>query len=211
MFDQIRTLKAKQRSVEYRGKIWAIVKESFDLADQELTRDFMQHMGAVAVLAVNQNEEILTIHQYRHPVGANLVEIPAGLLDFAQESPLEAAKRELLEETGYTANDWSTLVDFCTSPGSSSEAVRIFLAKDLSFAGFDSSTLDAEETELEPKWVSLSELLSLIAEGKLSSPTASLAISSYVALKGVPLRDANTDWPIRDNLIATDRVFVQEN
>lgn len=209
MFDQIRPIAAISRSVEYSGKIWAIVKEKFNLGDHELVRDYLQHMGAVAILAVNEKDEVLTIHQYRHPVGANLLEIPAGLLDFPEESALEAAKRELLEETGYRAGTWFTLVDFCTSPGSSSEAVRIFLAKDLSFNGFDASTLDAEETELEPKWIPISDLIQLIAQGNLNSPTASLAISTYVALSGTDLRDAEAPWQMRENLIATKRVFIQ--
>ncbi len=209
MFDQIRNLNVSQRTVEYRGKIWAIIKETFILGNHELTRDYMQHMGAVAVLAVNENDEVLTIHQYRHPVGANLLEIPAGLLDFPEESPLAAAKRELLEETGYAANEWFTLCDFCTSPGSSSEAVRIFLARDLVFNGFDASSLDAEETELEPTWMDISKLLELISKGLLSSPTAALAIATYISLKNTKLRPADADWPMRDNLIETNRVFKQ--
>jgi 8-oxo-dGDP phosphatase len=209
MFDQIRNLNVSQRTVEYRGKIWAIIKETFILGNHELTRDYMQHMGAVAVLAVNENDEVLTIHQYRHPVGANLLEIPAGLLDFPEESPLAAAKRELLEETGYAANEWFTLCDFCTSPGSSSEAVRIFLAKDLVFNGFDASSLDAEETELEPTWMDISKLIELISKGLLSSPTAALAIATYISLKNTKLRPADADWPMRDNLIETNRVFKQ--
>ncbi len=209
MFDQIRNLNVSQRTVEYRGKIWAIIKETFILGNHELTRDYMQHMGAVAVLAVNENDEVLTIHQYRHPVGANLLEIPAGLLDFPEESPLAAAKRELLEETGYAANEWFTLCDFCTSPGSSSEAVRIFLARDLVFNGFDASSLDAEETELEPTWMDISKLIELISKGLLSSPTAALAIATYISLKNTKLRPADADWPMRDNLIETNRVFKQ--
>ncbi len=183
--------------------------ETFHLGDHELTRDFLQHMGAVAVLAINDDEEVLTIHQYRHPVAANLLEIPAGLLDFPEESPLEAAKRELHEETGYTAKNWSVLCDFCTSPGSSSEAVRIFLARGLNFEGFDSSVLDAEETELAPQWIPISKLLEFIAQGQMSSPTAVLAVTAYKSLQEFDLRPADAPWHLRENLINTSRVFEQ--
>jgi ADP-ribose pyrophosphatase len=209
MFDQIRNLPVSKSSVEYTGKIWGIVKETFTLGDHELTRDYLQHMGAVAVLALNENEDVLTIHQYRHPVAANLVEIPAGLLDFPNESPFEAAKRELFEETGYIAQNWSVLCDFCTTPGSSSEAVRIFLARDLTFTEFDSSNLDAEETELDPKWIPLSTLMDEIVAGKLASPTAVLALTAYRSLDLAKLRPADASWPLRDHLIATNRVFEQ--
>lgn len=209
LFDQIRNVATTSRSIEYKGKIWAIVKESFSLGRHDLTRDYMQHMGAVAVLALNDKDEVLTIHQYRHPVGVNMVEIPAGLLDFPEESPLEAAKRELSEESGYVAGNWAVLADFCTSPGSSSEAVRIFLARDLIFQGFDSSLLDAEESELDPKWVPVSELLNLIEAGQLASPSAALAITAFKALDESRLRPANAPWPLREHLIATNRVFEQ--
>jgi ADP-ribose pyrophosphatase len=209
MIDLIRKLPVSKTSVEYTGKIWAIIKDTFKLGDHELTRDYLQHMGAVAILALNENEEVLTIHQYRHPVGANLVEIPAGLLDFPNESPIEAAKRELLEETGHTAQNWSVLCDFCTSPGSSSEAVRIFLARDLTFQGFDASNLDAEESELEPRWLPISILLDAIVSGDLASPTAVLALTAYKSLDLDKLRPADAAWPLREHLIATNRVFEQ--
>jgi ADP-ribose pyrophosphatase len=209
MIDQIRKLPVSKTAVEYTGKIWAIIKDTFKLGDHELTRDYLQHMGAVAILALNDDEEVLTIHQYRHPVGANLVEIPAGLLDFPNESPIEAAKRELLEETGYSARNWSVLCDFCTSPGSSSEAVRIFLARDLTFQGFDASSLDAEESELEPRWLPIAILLDAIVAGDLASPTAVLALTAYKSLDLDKLRPADAAWPLREHLIATNRVFEQ--
>ena len=209
MFDVFRFLPEKNRDVEYVGKIWAIVKETFNLGSNELTRDYMQHMGAVAILAVNEKDEVLTIHQYRHPVSSNLLEIPAGLLDFPDEAAIDAAKRELLEETGYEAKEWFTLADFCTSPGSSSEAVRIFLAKELQFVGFDKSRLQGEEIELEPQWLPLDSLIKAISTGQLNSPTASLAISSYCTLREENLRPANADWPMRENLLKTKRIFLQ--
>ena len=97
--DKFRKVPVVSTSVEYSGKIWSIIKQTFTLGGHEVTRDYLQHMGAVAVVAVNEKNEVLTIHQYRHPVAANLLEIPAGLLDFPEESAFEAAKRELKEGT----------------------------------------------------------------------------------------------------------------
>lgn len=208
-FDSFRKLPVVSTSVEYGGKIWSIVKDTFTLGGQDVTRDYLKHMGAVAVVAVNDKNEVLTIHQYRHPVAANLLEIPAGLLDFPEESAFEAAKRELKEETGYSANRWWTLVDFCTTPGSSTEAVRIFLAKDLVFEGFDAAKLDAEESELEPKWLPLEQLMESVAKGEISSPTAVLGLTSYVALVDRNLRNPEADWPMRENLLNSERIFRQ--
>ena len=80
-------------------------------------RTVVSHPGAVAVLALDDASRVLMIRQYRHPVGYQLWEIPAGLRDAAGEPPLETARRELFEETGYRARDWHVLIDYFTSPG----------------------------------------------------------------------------------------------
>ena len=85
----------------------------------------------MAVLGLDESGRVLMIRQYRHPVGRLLWEIPAGLRDKPGEPLLAAAERELLEETGYRAEDWRVLVDFFTSPGFSTERLRIFLARGL--------------------------------------------------------------------------------
>jgi 8-oxo-dGDP phosphatase len=96
-----------------------------------VARDVLEHPGAVAVVALDADERVLMIRQYRHPVGRLLWEIPAGLRDVAGEPPHETARRELVEEAGYRAARWSVLADVFTSPGISNERVRIFLARDL--------------------------------------------------------------------------------
>ena len=92
-------------------------------------RTVVSHPGAVAVLALDDAGRVLMIRQYRHPVGYQLWEIPAGLRDAAGEPPLETARRELFEETGYRARDWHVLIDYFTSPGYSTERLRIYLAR----------------------------------------------------------------------------------
>ncbi|HEX8006131.1 MAG TPA: NUDIX hydrolase, partial [Trebonia sp.] len=93
--------------------------------DQTAERSVVTHPGAVAILALDDADRVLMIRQYRHPVGRLLWEIPAGLRDSDGESPLQTAQRELFEETGYRAREWQTLVDYFSSPGFSTERLRI--------------------------------------------------------------------------------------
>ena len=96
--DQRASLSTTRRDVVFKGRIWNVVAEQFDYNGQELTREFVAHPGAVAVVALNEDREVLLINQYRHPVRSYLWEIPAGLLDMPGESKLEAAKRELRDD-----------------------------------------------------------------------------------------------------------------
>ena len=161
--------------VVFRGKIWNIISKTFKFFEQSLTREYVEHPGAVAVIALNENDEVLLINQYRAPVNEYLYEVPAGLLDVAGEEKLEAAKRELLEETDYLANNWELLQIFYTTPGSSSEEITIYLASDIhkSFEVFDRT---GEEKHMEIKWVSFDEVLDGVVSSKLKSPTLVLGV-----------------------------------
>lgn len=192
------------REVTHRGRIWDIVHDTFDIGDFQISRDYIRHTGAVAIVAIDENAEILTIRQYRQPVGAYLVEIPAGLLDTPNEDPLLAAKRELAEEAGYVAKKWSVLVDFFTSPGSTSESVRIYLAEEVTRIESEESERVDEESEIETRWVTSESALSSIRSGKWQSPTLVMGILAFMAFKYG--RDSQTEWPARMHLLATDRV-----
>ena len=96
---------------------------------EEFVREVVRHHGAVAVVAVDDQDHVFVLTQFRHPVAERLVELPAGLLDVAGEDPEAAARRELAEEAGLRAERWSVLVDVYTSPGISDERVRIYLAQ----------------------------------------------------------------------------------
>ena len=111
-------------------------------------RTVVSHPGAVAVVALDEANQVLMIRQYRHPVGYQLWEIPAGLRDIDGEPLLATAQRELREETGYQAREWHVLIDNFTSPGFSTERVRIFLARGLSLAadtGYGTQLRDEEK------------------------------------------------------------------
>jgi ADP-ribose pyrophosphatase len=115
-----------------RGSKWDVATDLVRLdEDTEVERDLVVHPGAVGVVALDDDERVTLIRQYRHPVAAELWEIPAGLLDEPGESPWSTAQRELVEEVGLTASVWHTVIDLYPSPGMSSETIRVFLAQGL--------------------------------------------------------------------------------
>ncbi len=143
-------------------------------------REVVEHFGAVAVVAVNDRGELAMVRQYRHSVGSRLWELPAGLLDMAGEAELPGARRELVEEAGLEAGQWSVLVDMVTSPGFCDEAVRVFLATDLSQV--DRPEAEFEEADMELKWVDLADARRAIFEGRIVN---SIAIAGIFAASEV--------------------------
>lgn len=209
--DEPQEVEILDSEISYTGRVWAIVKDRFRLGADEIVRDYLQHMGAVAVVAVDEHERVLTISQYRHPVGARMVEIPAGLLDDFEEHPAAAAARELLEESGYSASSYQILVDVCTTPGSSSEAIRIYLARGLSRSEWSAEALHGEEKEISVAWVPVDDAVSSILAGEWQSPTAVAGILAYAARGDRQLRPVDSAWPMREREIQTGRVFAQSS
>ena len=182
--DRPASLAISESEVVFNGKIWDIKRESFDYNGKTLVREFVAHPGAVAIVALNQDNEVLLINQYRHPVREYLWEIPAGLLDMPGESKLEAAKRELLEETGYIANDWSELIEFHTTPGGNNETIAIFLARDLRHQGHELE-LEGEETDMQVEWIPLGEALASVLASDMRSPSAAVGIMAAARNLGI--------------------------
>src|SRR3974390_374494 len=152
--------------------------------NQLAERDVVLHPGAVAALALDAADRILMIRQYRHPVGRLLWEIPAGLRDVAGEDPGVPAQRELIEETGYRARDWRVLADSYSSPGFSTERLRIFLARDLEAvpAAERQFVPRDEEAHLQLGWLPLDEAVRKVFAGELHNGPAILAImAGYTA------------------------------
>jgi ADP-ribose pyrophosphatase len=185
------------REREDKAESWPVVAASEQLRDWLITvrtdtvqmpdrsyaeRTVVTHPGAVAVLALDDAQRVLMIRQYRHPVGRLLWEIPAGLRDAAGESPLRTAQRELLEETGYRAREWHTLVDYFSSPGFSTERLRIFLARGIEPAGDSAPEREHEEKFIVVDWVPLDEAVRLVLAGKLhSGPAITGVLAGYAA------------------------------
>lgn len=127
-----------------------------------IKRAVVRHIGSAVMMAVDERRRILLVRQYRLPADAYLWELPAGRLD-PGEKPLQAAKRELAEETGYRARTWKKLVSFYASPGYVQERMTIFLATSLT-AG---QATPMEDERIETRWFTPREITGMIRTGKL--------------------------------------------
>lgn len=163
------------KEVVFRGKIWNVVRKVFNFHGESIAREYIEHPGAVAVLALNDSDEVLLINQYRAPVNQYLYEFPAGHLDVDGENHLEAAKRELLEETDYAADNWELLQIFHTTPGSSSETIAIYLARNLTKVEHNFART-AEEKHIEISWIPFAQVLTQVQRSQLKSPTLVVGI-----------------------------------
>jgi ADP-ribose pyrophosphatase len=185
----------------YQGRIWDVVSDTFQLQEsgEALTRDYIDHPGAVAVLPMNDAGEILLLKQYRHPVGMDLWEIPAGLLDVEGEDFVVGAARELAEEADLAAGTWHVLADVFNSPGSSSEAIRIYLARGLAeVPHHERHERTDEEAEIEFHWISLDDAVASVLAGRLHNPSAVVGILAAAAARAdgyAGLRPAGAPWP----------------
>lgn len=119
----------------YNGKIMTVYRDSVKISDGHKSfREVVHHSGGVVILALTDDDNILTVKQFRYPLKDTILELPAGKLEKA-ENPDFAAKRELEEETGYRAKTWKSLGYIFTSPGYSDEKLYLYFAKDLEFVG----------------------------------------------------------------------------
>jgi 8-oxo-dGTP pyrophosphatase MutT (NUDIX family) len=168
-------------------------------------REVVEHYGAVAVAAVDGDQRVAMVYQYRHPVGRRLWELPAGLLDAAHEDPLATAQRELQEEAGLAATDWRVLVDTASSPGFSDESVRTYLARDLSQV--DRPEPQDEEADLSLRWFSLEDAAAMVLAGEIVNASAAAGVfAAYAAvIDGRPTRPVDAPWRDRPSAFARRR------
>lgn len=181
----------------YSGAILALRKDRVRMPGGEVvTREVVEHHGAVAVLALDDEDRIVLIRQYRHPLGRRLLELPAGLLDALDEDPLDAAKRELAEETGLAAREWSVLVDVALSPGYTDEALRVYFARGI----FETEQPEPEheEADLEVVRMPIAEAVAAVFAGEIDNATAVAGVLALSAATGgapgVRLRPADAPW-----------------
>jgi 8-oxo-dGTP pyrophosphatase MutT (NUDIX family) len=170
------------------------------------TREIVEHPGAVAVLPLHDDASVVMIDQYRHAVGRRMRELPAGLLDTPGEDPVTTARRELSEEVGYTARDWSVLVDVVSSPGFSDEAVRVFLARGLGEVGRLTGP-DDEEADLSVVRLPLADAVRQVLAGEIvnASTVAGLLAAQAVLVGTAQPRPVDAPWPDRPTRFADRR------
>jgi 8-oxo-dGDP phosphatase len=136
-------------------------------AGETFERLVLEHPGAVIVLAVDEQDRAYCLWQYRHPARRRFVELPAGLLDADGESPEATARRELREEAGLLAGEWTLLGSTWSSPGISSEVMHLFLARDLRPVEHDDFERTHEEADMSGDWVPLADLRSAVLDGRV--------------------------------------------
>jgi len=170
-------------------------------------REVVEHMGAVAIAAVDDEQRITLIHQYRHPLGRRIWELPAGLLDEDGETPVDSARRELVEEAGLTARTWETLVDVAASPGFTDEVVRVFLARGVSEVDRTDLGHDDEEADLVVHKVPLAEAVRMALAGELvNGATVAGVLAAHAVLSGAArTRPADAPWQDRPTTFAKRR------
>ena len=191
----------------FDAPIIAVRKDELAMPNEQVAyRDVVEHMGAVAVAAVNDAGEIAMVHQYRHAVKRRLWELPAGLLDVKDESELAGAQRELVEEAGLKAAQWSVLADIATSPGFCEETARVYLAQDLIEVERPEAFGD-EEADMDFAWIKLDEAVAKVLAGEINNSIAVTGIlAAWQVLNGHgQARDVTAPFDLRPTSIATRR------
>jgi ADP-ribose pyrophosphatase len=181
----------------YVGRIMAVRVDDVSMpGGGTAKREVVEHLGAVVIAAVDSDGNVAMIHQYRHPMGKRIWELPAGLVDHAGEDPLEAAKRELVEEVGLTATEWSTLIDVAASPGFTDEVARVYLATGLT--AVPREVLGDEESDIVVRSVPLDEAVRMALAGEiLNGASVGGVLAAQLVLSGVKARPADAPWADR--------------
>ena len=194
-----------------QGRIADFVEDEIRAPDGSLIRrEYLQHPGAVAVIALDDQERVALVRQYRHAVRHRLVEPPAGLLDLVGEDYLVGVQRELAEEADLAAGRWDVLVDLFSTPGILGESLRIYLARDLhSTDAPDGFIREGEEADMDVVWAPLSDLVDAVLDGRVHSPSlvSGVLAAEAARVRGwATLRPADAPWPARAHLLVATAV-----
>ncbi len=166
MPDEPSTFRRIGERILYEGHVISLVEGTFATGDTTFTRDVVRHPGAVSIVAVDADGQVVLVRQYRAPLDRELLEIPAGKLDVPGEPPLDTARRELAEEVGLAAESWELLASFHNSPGFCDEVGHVYLARELTEVPQDLQGI--EEESMTVHRVPLDTVPDLIAAGELT-------------------------------------------
>lgn len=182
----------------YAGRVMALRVDKVAMPGGAVaTREVVEHPGAVVVVPLDENEQVVLIHQYRHPLGRRLWELPAGLLDVAGEDPLLSAQRELAEEAGLAAREWCVLAEIAASPGFTDEVARVYLARGLSEVERLGAEFD-EEADLVIQRFPLLTAVQMVLSGEIvNSGTIAGVLATQAVLSGAA-EPRTPDAPWRD-------------
>jgi ADP-ribose pyrophosphatase len=188
---------AESRDI-YRGRVMAVRADQVEMPGGRLaTREIVEHYGAVAIAALDADNRLAVIDQYRHAVRRRLCELPAGLLDVSGEDPALTAARELAEEAGLAATEWSVLLDVVPSPGFTDESVRVYLARGLSEVDRPEPG-DDEEADLRVGWLPITEAVARVFSGEIVNAVSVAAVLAVQAVLGGLATPRPVDAPWRD-------------
>ena len=182
--NELARLGEKRVSTEdiFDGVILHVKRDMVELSNgSETVREVIRHIGAVCVIPVTENNEVVVERQYRYPLDRVILEIPAGKLDAPDEDRLSAAQRELMEETGYTADEWTEIGDFHPAPAYSDEYITMYLARGLHKG---ERHLDADEF-LDVYTVPLKDLADDVMAGRISDAKTQVAILKAARILGI--------------------------
>src|SRR5271170_3604350 len=170
--------------IAYKGRVFSVVTDKVEEPGGFIhTRDVIRHNGSVVILAVDESKnptdpDIILERQYRHAAGQFLIELPAGRCE-PHEAPLAAAKREMIEETGYRAKRWTLLTKYFASPGFLGEWMQIYLARDIR----EGSAAPEPDEQIEVFRLTLSEALALVAANKIHDGKTLIGLMLYDAAR----------------------------
>jgi len=183
----------------FTGNVYAVRQDLVAMpGGSESKRDVVVHPGAVGVVALDDQGQVMLVNQYRHPVGRRLDELPAGLLDVDGEPGSTAAARELMEEAGLAADTWHVLVDALTTPGMSNESIRLYLARDVRVV--DRDVQEHEELEMTSAWLPLQEAVTRVLDGRIENAMACIGVlaAAEAERRGFDgLRPVDAPWRAR--------------
>jgi len=195
--DGYEVLKSTER---LRNRVFAIVTDELRMPDGSVAeRDYMRHVGSVGVVALDGDDRVVLVRQYRHPLGEVIWELPAGLIDVAGEPLVDAAARELAEEVDLRAGRYDLLADANPSPGCSDEVIRLFLARDLSdVPAGERHARTHEEAGMTVERIRLDRAVAMVLGGEITNAACMIGILATAEARArnwTTLRPVNEPLP----------------